>query len=181
MEKSMNLEQEDNRNKSANLYFILCGFIVVTLVSIGIFLFLMNRMANKSKDATMNIANFYIERMNVEVTSHFKTTIDIKLSQVESIIRTMPPEGELQGEELKDAMIASGIARKFRFLGLMDEKGNMEVLFGDDLVVSDLDAFVGSLQDGSKDVAWSVPQEQQKGVVLLGVPCNYEMNGIGGG
>lgn len=160
-----------------NFYFLLRGFFVVVFISVGIFLFLMNRMADKSKDATMNIANFYIERMNVEITNHFKTTMDIKLSQVESIISTMPPDGELQGQELRDAMIASGVARKFLFLGLMDETGGMEVLFGDNLEISGLDEFISSLREGKKDVAWAVQQERQTAIALLGVPCGYEMAG----
>ena len=148
---------------------------MVVFISVGIFLFLMNRMANKSVDATMNIANFYIERMNSEITNHFKTTMDIKLSQVESIIRTMPPDGELQGDELREAMTASGIARKFLFLGLMDETGSMEVLFGENMEISGLDIFTASLREGKKDVAWAMQQKQQKAAALLGVPCEYEM------
>ena len=144
-------------------------------ISVGIFLFLMNRLADRSVDATMNIANFYIERMNVEITSHFKTTMDIKLSQVESIIRTMPPDGELQGGELREAMTASGIARKFLFLGLIDESGGMEVLFGENLEISGLDEFTSSLREGRNDVAWAVQREKQEPIALLGVPCAYEM------
>ena len=148
---------------------------MVVFISVGIFLFLMNRLADRSVDATMNIANFYIERMNVEITSHFKTTMDIKLSQVESIIRTMPPDGELQGGELREAMTASGIARKFLFLGLIDESGGMEVLFGENLEISGLDEFTSSLREGRNDVAWAVQREKQEPIALLGVPCAYEM------
>ena len=161
--------------RRVNFHFLLRGFIIVVLISVGIFLFLMNRMANKSKDATLDIANFFIERMNQQITNHFQTTMDIKLSQVESIVRTTPPGGELQGEELRDAMVASGVARKFLFLGLMDENGNFERLFGEEMTVSDLDEFAESLRDGRKDVTFAVSPTQQKGVTLLGYPCAYEM------
>ncbi len=161
--------------RRVNFHFLLRGFIIVVLISVGIFLFLMNRMANKSKDATMDIANFFIERMNRQITNHFKTTMDIKLSQVESIVRTMPPDGELQGEELRASMVASGVARKFLFLGLMDEDGNFEKLFGEDMTVSDLEEFTVSLKSGREDVTFAVSPTEQKGVTLLGYPCAYEM------
>ena len=134
-------EWQNNSRKRSSFRFLLIGFFVVVL---------MHRMMGKSKDATLDIANFYIERMNVQITSHFQAVIAVKLSQVESIVNTMPPEGELQGEELKEAMIASGVARKFRFLGLMDGEGNMEVLFGGKPKVVDQAEFITSLRGGGR-------------------------------
>lgn len=140
-------------------------------------MFLMTRMETKSKDAALNIANLYIEKMNEQTNKHFKTTMDIKLSQVESIIKIMPPDGELQGKELRDSMAASGRARKFNFLALMDASGDMEVMLGDELnlQVADLKTFADSLSGKYKDIAWSVSDSMQEGVVLLGVHCEYEM------
>ena len=54
---------------------------------------LMSRMMRASRDTAMEISDFYMERMNLQIISHFDTTVDIKLAQVESIIKTMPPEG----------------------------------------------------------------------------------------
>ncbi len=170
------LKPETGYRRKNSFRLLLIGFFVVIMISVSIFLGLMRRMKDRNIDATMDIANFYIERMNIQITNHFQAVIDIKLSQVESIVRTMPPDGDMQGEELRDAMIASGRGRKFRFLGLMDEAGNMDVLFGDsDLAVLDLEDFTASLSTGRKNIAWAVPPTQQEGIVMLGYPCSYPM------
>ncbi len=170
-----NEKTKSGYGKRRNLRLLLLGFFVVALVSISIFLFLMHQMKKSSENATVNIANFYIERMSTQITNHFRAVVDIKLSQVESIVATMPPDGELQGEELREAMIVSGIARKFLFLGLMDEAGNMDVLFGDDLKIYDVDAFTESLKSGRQDIAWSSAMDGDENIVMLGYPCEYEM------
>ncbi len=148
MDKEQDFRLEDSPKGKSSFRLLVIGFCVVVLISVSIFLFLMNRMTDRSKAATLDIANFYIERMNVQITNHFQAVIEVKLSQVESIVRTMPPDGELQGEELREAMRASGMARKFRFLGLMDGEGNMEVLFGDNVTILDKEEFINSLSGG---------------------------------
>ncbi len=175
-----NEHTEDNHSKGGKINYLLPGFLIAILISVGIFLFLMNRMEDKSKETTMDIANFYIERMNKQITNHFQSVMDIKMSQVESIIRAIPPTGsEPINEPTRSGMITAGKARKFRYLALMDANGNMEVLFGDQMNVLNANIFTKSLKDGHKDVAWAVSERGGKNpehIVLLGEPCQYVMS-----
>lgn len=161
--------------KNKNSRFLIISFVVMFILFGGIFIFLMNRMAEKSRAATAQIANLYMERMSSQITGHFETIIDIKLSQVESMIKIMPPDGALQGEELIEGMTTGGAARGFAFLGFLTEDGNMEPIYGDKLTVMEEEEFVSALKSGNKRIAEASVPSREAGLVLLGVPCEYDM------
>ena len=161
--------------KNKNFRFLIVSFTLMFVLCACIFIVLMNRMADRNREATKKIADYYMEIVSSQITSHFKTAIDIKLAQVESIIKTMPPDGELQGQELRESMAISGAARDFKFLGLFAEDGTVEQILGDEVEISDADTFIDALRNGDKRIAMANAPNLEMGLVLLGVPCEYEM------
>lgn len=161
------------KNKTSR--FLIVSFLLMIILSACIFFFLMDRMTKKSRDTTTEVGEFYMERMSMQISSHFQTAMDIKLAQVESIIKTMPPDGELQGQELFDSMAVSGAAREFIFLGLVDGEGNIERMLGDEVTIADETMFFESMKKGEKRIAAANAPGMNAGVVLLGVPCQYDM------
>lgn len=161
------------KNKTSH---VLTGSFVLTFILCTcIFFFLMNQMAEKSRNTTAEISDLYLERMSAQISSHFQTTIDIKLAQVESIIKTMPPEGKLQGEELTENMRISAVAREFKFLALLAEDGSFEQILGDPVSIPDTEPFLEDLIKGDKKIAVADVPGQEMELVLLGVPCQYDM------
>lgn len=150
--------------------FILCGCI---------FLVLMNHMMSSSKNTATEISNFYMDRMSTQITNHFETTVEIKLAQVESIVKTVPPEGEVQGQDLLETMSISGAARDFRFLGLLSGEGEVQLILGEEVKIADGEPFLNSLKAGEKKIAVASIPDTESMLVLLGVPCAYDME-IGG-
>ena len=162
------------KNKTSR--FLIGSFILVFILSACIFVFLMNRMADKSRETSAKIGNFYMERMSTEITKHFETTMDIKLSQVEGMINATPPDGDLKGNELIEALAASAASRNFNFLGLYAEDGSVELILGDDVVIADSEPFFASLKNKDKKIAIASTPDPELELVLLGVPCEYDMN-----
>lgn len=159
--------------------FLAGSFVLMFLLCACIFFLLMNRMTEKSRSTTAEISDFYMKRMSVQISSHFQTTMDIKLAQVESIIKTMPPGGELQGEELLESMRISAVARDFKFLALLAEDGSFEVILGNEVSISDMETFLEALVGGEKKVAVADAPDGDLNLVLMGVPCDYEMKNGG--
>lgn len=151
------------------------SFVLMFVLSACIFFFLMNQMAEKSRNTTAEISDLYLERMSAQISSHFQTTMDIKLAQVESIIKTMPPDGKLQGDELAESMRISAIAREFKFLALLAEDGSFELILGDQVSIPDTEPFLEDLIKGDKKIAVADIPGQEMELVLLGVPCRYDM------
>lgn len=161
--------------KNRNIRQLVIIFILMFILCGGIYVVLMSRVMGASRDTAMEISDFYLERMNLQIISHFETTVDIKLAQVESIIKTMPPEGELQGAELREAMAVSGVARDFIFLALLSEDGSVELILGENVVVADEEPFLASLMDGYNKIAAAKMKGVEEEIMMLGVPCAYDM------
>lgn len=161
--------------KNRNIRELVIIFILMFILCGGIYVVLMSRVMGASRDTAMEISDFYLERMNLQIISHFETTVDIKLAQVESIIKTMPPEGELQGAELREAMAVSGVARDFIFLALLSEDGSVELILGENVVVADEEPFLASLMDGYNKIAAAKMKGVEEEIMMLGVPCAYDM------
>lgn len=161
--------------KNRNIRELVIIFILMFILCGGIYVVLMSRVMGASRDTAMEISDFYLERMNLQIISHFETTVDIKLAQVESIIKTMPPEGELQGAELREAMAVSGVARDFIFLALLSEDGSVELILGENVVVADEEPFLASLKDGYNKIAAAKMKGVEEEIMMLGVPCAYDM------
>ena len=134
------------KNKTSRV--LISSFALMFVLCACIFFFLMNRMAVKSRNTTTEISDLYMERMSAQISSHFQTTMDIKLAQVESIIKTMPPDGDLQGEELAENMRVSAVAREFKFLALIAADGSFEQILGDPVFIPYTEAFLESLLNG---------------------------------
>ncbi len=152
------------------LMFILCGCL---------FLLLMKYMMNSGKKTAAEISGFYMDRMSTQIIKHFDTTVEIKLAQVESIVKTVPPEGQVQGRKLIQAMAVSGAARDFQFLCLLSEEGEVQLIFGEEVEIADEEPFLDSLKAGEKKIAVTNIPSTDTTLVLLGVPCAYDMENGG--
>ena len=152
------------------LMFILCGCL---------FLFLMKYVMNSGKKTAAEISGFYMDRMSTQIIKHFDTTVEIKLAQVESIVKTVPPEGQVQGRKLIQAMAVSGAARDFQFLCLLSEEGEVQLIFGEEVEIADEEPFLDSLKAGEKKIAVANIPSTDTTLVLLGVPCAYDMENGG--
>ncbi len=152
------------------LMFILCGCL---------FLLLMKYMMNSGKKTAAEISGFYMDRMSTQIIKHFDTTVEIKLAQVESIVKTVPPEGQVQGRKLIQAMAVSGAARDFQFLCLLSEEGEVQLIFGEEVEIADEEPFLDSLKAGEKKIAAANIPSTDTTLVLLGVPCAYDMENGG--
>ena len=152
------------------LMFILCGCL---------FLLLMKYMMNSGKKTAAEISGFYMDRMSTQIIKHFDTIVEIKLAQVESIVKTVPPEGQVQGRKLIQAMAVSGAARDFQFLCLLSEEGEVQLIFGEEVEIADEEPFLDSLKAGEKKIAVANIPSTDTTLVLLGVPCAYDMENGG--
>ena len=165
--------KSDMRNRTNR--FLIISFVVMFILCGCIFVVLMRYIMNFSKNTVTEINDFYLDGMSTQITQHFDTTVEIKLAQVESIVKTVPPQGEVQGEELIETMAISGAARDFRFLGLLSETGNVQLILGGEVEIADEEPFMDSLKAGEKKIAVANVSGTDTTLVLLGVPCAYAM------
>ena len=70
------MKETTNLNK-----FLVGSFVVLAIVTLGVFLFLAHYMDRSSTDTIAQVGESYMHGMNEQITLHFQTTVSLRLDQ----------------------------------------------------------------------------------------------------
>lgn len=162
-----------NKKGSHTTRFLIGSFVMLLLISAGAFLCLGFYMSKVSNVAINKVGDLYMAGINEQLSSHFRTLVELKLEQAETATKVVSEDIPDVGK-LYEELIYRVTVRNFDYLALCAEDGKLEMLYGEQLQLADPDPFFGSLRKG--DVKVAVGRNQSGGeVVLFGVPVNYPM------
>lgn len=103
-------------NKTRRFLFTSIGVLVV--LCIVCFLWLEMFMTGKSGDAISEIGEIYMSEMSRQLNQKFDAIVNLRLSQMDGIIRRTPPEAVSYGDEMKEELSLSASIRELSYLGL---------------------------------------------------------------
>lgn len=147
---------------------------VVICLNIVVFLFLGMSINKVSENTIEKIGATYMAGMNEQVSLHFETVIDLRLTMAESIAHIAESGGE-SGYGSREEIEYGAKARHFLCAGLYSSDGAIEMVYGDAIKLNHPDAFWESLKKGERKAASAV-DSSGNGVILFGVPCEYPMS-----
>ena len=116
--------------------------------------------------------------MNEQVSLHFETIIELRLTMAESIAGIAAGDGA-SGYGTREDIEYGARARHFLCAALYGPDGGSEMIFGDPVELNHPEPFLESLRNGERKAA-SATGSDGGGVILFGVPCEYPMSGGGG-
>lgn len=161
--------------KNKTTRFLVASLIAVAFLCVCVFSVLLVVMDRKSKETINDVGTLYMNGMSEEIAMHFSTTMELRLSQVEAMVETMPPDSA-EHTVLAEKLSVGAQVRGFESLALMAEDGSFEMLYGQWAKLEDPESFVDSLQEGEKKIAVATDSDGDK-VVLMGVPAAYCLDG----
>ena len=149
---------------------------IAVMIGLTIFVFLLlglsiNRMSER---AIERIGTTYMAGMNEQVSLHFETIIDLRLTMAESIAH-IAVEGETSGYGSKEDIEYGARARHFLCAALYSSDGKIEMIYGDPVEPNHPELFLESLKNGERKVS-SAFNRSGNSVILFGVPCKYPMS-----
>lgn len=147
---------------------------VIVCLNIFVFLFLGISINKMSEGTIESIGTTYMSGMNEQVSLHFETIIDLRLTMAESIAHIAAGK-EDSGYGSKEEIEYGAKARHFLCAALYSSDGRMEMIFGDSVKLNHPEPFLESLRNGERKAASAVNSEGN-GVLLFGVPCKYPMS-----
>lgn len=153
--------------------FLRFSAILVPIICVLIFSFLAVFMNRKSSETISEIGTNYMSGMSQEISMHFETIMELRLSQVEALIKTNLP-GRADGQVLRDDLSESAKVRGFEYLAFYSGNGNFEMVYGDSVEATDPEPFLESLSSGERKIAIGTDAGGGR-VVLLGIPADYRM------
>lgn len=159
-------------NKTRRFLFVsaifLAGLCIVCFCWLGAF------MSGKSGDAINEVGEIYMSEMSKQLQQKFDAIVNLRLSQVEGIVRRTPPETASYDEETKEELAFSGSIREFTFLGLYTIDGECEPIYGGMVEAFDKAELKEVLQDKEKGVTSGLNEEGEK-LVMFVVSAAYPM------
>ena len=168
------MEQGKKRRKNdRSIRFLYLSIVSVSVLIVGLFALLAVFMNRKSVETIEEVGKMYMTGMSEQISLHYETVIGLRLSQVSSIVDIIPPDRSDQEQLLAD-LEYNAKARGVEHLGLMAEDGTIEMVYGEQVSVLDEAPFIMSLRNHKEKIAVA-EDTSGKGVVLLGVPCEYRM------
>ena len=85
--------------------------------------------------------------MSQQISMHFSTTISLRLDQLDALVATIPPNSSRAPDGLYQELCYQAQARNFDYLGLYSTDGTLEMLYGDQLEITDPGPFLTSLNN----------------------------------
>lgn len=155
--------------------FLIGSFIFLLLISVCAFLYLGRYMSQISEKSINKVGDLYMEGINEHIVAHFRTLIDLELEQAEAVVEIVPADME-DVEELYKELIYIVRVRNFAYLALCSEDGDLEMLRGEQIQLTDPEPFYESLRAKEKKVAVGV-DANGKELVIFGVSADYPMTG----
>ncbi|NBI69149.1 response regulator [Pseudoflavonifractor sp. 60] len=152
------------------------GISIAAVICLTLFVFsLLGLSINRMSERTIEqIGAAYMSGMNQQVSLHFETIIDLRLTMAESIAHIAQGEGSA-GYGSKEEIEYGAKARNFFCAALYSPEGEIEMIFGDPVEFNHPEPFLESLKNGERKAASAV-DSGGNGVILFGVPCEYPMS-----
>ncbi len=152
---------------------IVCIFALCVVV-FSLMAFLMNRRA---ADGIGELGEMYMADMSEQAAAHFGTTIELRFSQVSSLVDSVPPDSNRTPASIRVALMQNAKMSGFSALSLYGADGNYEVLYGSDIAANDA-SFLDALTDGERMMS-SGKSAKGETYILMGVPASYPMESGG--
>ena len=152
--------------------FLNISLVLVSFFCIFIFIIQTIFVNYTGEDTIRQLGIFYMSGISEQVSTHFGTTIELRLSQVESLVDSVPP-GRVTGESaMRIALSYNARSVGFEYLALYTEDGNFHMIYGSQVTADVPEDLHRSVQGGKYNVC-AGKDAAGTPVVLMGVPAVY--------
>ncbi|MDE6589403.1 MAG: response regulator, partial [Oscillospiraceae bacterium] len=125
-------------------------------------------------EAIRQLGVFYMSGITEQVSSHFETIIELRLSQVQSILYAVPPERASRSTSMQFDLSYNARSAGFEYLAFYTQDGQCHMIYGLQVTPDLPEALRESVQGGKNSVCAGTDKAGTP-VVLIGVPAHYQM------
>ncbi len=155
-------------------HYLNVGLVLVSLFCILIFVVQAVCANLMGEDAVRQLGVFYMSGISEQVASHFGTTMELRLSQVESLVDAVPPGRVSTESAMQVALNYNARSSGFEYLALYAEDGTFHMLYGSQVTPDIPEDLHRSVQGGKYNVCAGTDAAGTP-VVLMGVPAVYPL------
>ena len=140
-----------------------------------IFVFSVQAVWNSSMgaNAITDIGIIYMSGISKQVSAHFGTTMELRLSQVAGLVDAVPPQRSPDPAVTRISLPHIARARGFEYLAFYTDEGEFDMIYGPQLDLRLADSFRTSLYRGEEQVGAGWDENGMEVVLLLLVFFQY--------
>lgn len=158
--------------KNSTARFLILSFVFVIVVCVGVISASSIYMSKRNEKAINEIGTLYMTGMSERIAMHFEATIDSRLARVQYLTQFVLPEKVSDYEEMCVELSYGAEARGLEQLALYLEDGSMEMIFGEQIEVSDSEPFYNSMLQGERKAAVGTTSSGEN-IIVLGISAAY--------
>lgn len=159
--------------RKKTMRFLRNSAIFILILCVAIFSFLAFYMNGKSSGTITEMGTIYMSGMSEQISIHFEKTMGLRLAQVEELEKEVPPQEADQ--ELLEELTNSGQARGFDYLAFYNTDGSFDMIYGENVKVTDPEPFFLSMNSDEKKIAVGTDSADED-IVLMGIPAKYRLD-----
>lgn len=150
------------------------SFAVLLCATVAAFALFAVIMSKRSDNVMDDVGKLYMEGLSNEISLHFKTTIELRVDQVKTMIKNIPPDDNVYGEDFLKELTYEGQIRNFDYLAFYDKDGKFRMIYGEQVELEDDLSFFNSIVKGDEKVAVGHSVSEKK-IVMMGIPIKYDI------
>ncbi len=156
--------------------FLKNSFAVMFIVCVAIFTWLTVYMSAKTEQSTSEITGIYMAEVNKQIQQKFTSIINLRVEQVEGIIKRVPAENFTYNEENLHELEENAAVRNFAYMGFYTNSGELKTIYGEEIRLKDEEEIKNELKM-NKQGRIIVQGENEAGekILLLGKTAAYPL------
>ncbi len=155
--------------------FLRGSFVLVIVVCTIVFLGLTHVMTQKTEESISEISEIYMSEMNLQLRQKFYSIINLRLEQVEGIIKMIPPQEAEYDDVLLEKLSSNAQIRNLVYIGFCNEKGELKEIYGKKIVSTEGgEKVIDALRQGNDIVEQGIDEDGER-ILLIGKKAAYPM------
>lgn len=155
-------------------HFLRNSMILVGIVCIGIFVFLAVYMNAQSEKTINQVGSVYMASMNERISKHFSTMIDLRLTQLDTLVEAIPTNTYEDKQEVREWLEYNAKIRGLDSLAYYFEDGSFEMIYGTQVNSVNSEKFLSSMRNGERSVSVGVNSNGEQSAII-GTPFEIKM------
>lgn len=154
--------------------FFMRSVVSIFILCIAVFCFLTYYMGKKTERAIKNTTSIYMSEMSLQVQEKFTAVINLRMQQVETMIKVLPPQKAVYGDEMIKSLVENARIRNFSYVGLYASDGEIEDLYGSTIQFVQKSGIAKTIQPGAYAVGEAQNAYGEK-MLMIGMNAAYPM------
>jgi len=154
--------------------FLKNSMVFIGILCICIFIFLAFYMNDQNEKTINQVGSLYMASMNERISKHFSTMIDLRLTQLDTLVETIPTKTRQDTPEVRQWLEYNGKLRGLIGLAYFFEDGSFEMIYGTPASSVNSERFFRSMAAGDRKVSVGVGNDGDQSA-FIGIPYEVEL------